>query len=240
MDAGGVHKAALVHSSTTYGFNCEYVVEAVAKHPKRLTGVFSVNVMEADSPQKMRHWYKNGCTGMRIYARGSTMAEPWLALDDPATTPAWTCASDLGISVATNFLASPAGIAQFTNILTKFPKVRLFLDHVGRPPTDDGPPYAKAADFFRLSRFPNFYIKFTPSGLKSTLKGAATSETFVQKLVSEFGANRIAWGSNFPASDGTLGEILAKAKAPIACLKQSDQDWILGKTAQSLYPALAD
>ncbi len=240
MDAAGVHKAAMVHSSTTYGFDNTYVVDAVALYPKRMTGVFSVNVMEADAPQRMREWYAKGCTGMRIYARGSTIAEPWLRLDDPATHPAWSCAADLGISVATNYLADANGIAQFTTILQKYPKVKLFLDHIGRPPTADGPPYAAAADFFRLSRFPNFYIKLTPTGLGHTVKGKATTETFVSKLVAEFGANRIAWGSNYPAAKGSLADLVGTTKAAIAHLSESDQDWILGKTAQVLYPVLAD
>ena len=47
MDEAGVDKAAIVHSSTTYGFNNDYVVDAVAAHPKRFTGVFSVNVTQA-------------------------------------------------------------------------------------------------------------------------------------------------------------------------------------------------
>ena len=53
-------------------------------------------------------------------------------------------------------------------------------------------------------------------------------------------ANRIAWGSNCPASKGTLKEMVDEAKAALSCLKQSDQDWIFAKTAQTLYPALAD
>ena len=34
--------------------------------------------------------------------------------------------------------------------------------------------------------------------------GKATPETFFPKLVGEFGASRIAWGSNYPASEGPL------------------------------------
>src|SRR5882757_4831634 len=68
MDEAGVDKAAIVHSSTTYGFNNQYVVDAIAQYPKRFTGVFSVNVTEADAPERMRHWYEHGMTGMRIYA----------------------------------------------------------------------------------------------------------------------------------------------------------------------------
>ena len=44
MNAAGIGKAAIVHSSTTYGFNNDCVADAIVDYPGRLTGVFSVNV----------------------------------------------------------------------------------------------------------------------------------------------------------------------------------------------------
>ncbi|MGH8513464.1 MAG: amidohydrolase family protein, partial [Gammaproteobacteria bacterium] len=70
--------------------------------------------------------------------------------------------------------------------------------------------------------------------------GKATPETFFPKLVAAFGAQRLAWGSNYSASEDSLGDLMALAKRTLACLPQSDQDWIFAKTAQTLYPALAD
>jgi predicted TIM-barrel fold metal-dependent hydrolase len=58
--------------------------------------------------------------------------------------------------------------------------------------------------------------------------------------VSAFGARRLAWGSNYPASEGSLADLLALARRTLACLPQGDQDWIFYKTAQTLYPVLAD
>jgi predicted TIM-barrel fold metal-dependent hydrolase len=240
MDQAGVDKAAIVHSSTTYGFNNDYVVDAVAAHPKRFTGVFSVNVTQPDAPERMRYWYSKGMTGMRIYARGSTMAEAWLALDDPVTFPAWECAGDLGISVATNIHGTGAGLEQIKSTLKRFPGVRLIIDHLGRPPVEDGPPYSAAKDYFALADFQNCYLKLTPSGLKSTIKGKAIADTLIPKLASVFGANRIAWGSNYPASPGTMSEIVAASKAALRSLSDIDRGWIFAKTAQQLYPVLQD
>ena len=50
MDAAGVSRAALVQASTCYGHDNRYVAEAVAAHPDRFTGVFSVDVTAADAP----------------------------------------------------------------------------------------------------------------------------------------------------------------------------------------------
>ena len=240
MNEARVDKAAIVHSSTTYGFNNDYVVDSIASDPKRFTGVFSVNVTQPDAPRLMRDWYQKGMTGMRIYARGSTIKEAWLALDDPSTFPAWDCAIDLGISVATNVHATGPGLEQIRSILGRYPRVALVIDHLGRPPVGDGPPYEAAKDYFGLAKFPNLYLKLTVSGLSSIIKGNATADTLVPKLVSVFGADRIAWGSNYPSSPGTLREIVAASEMAMRNVSDADKAWIFAKTAQRLYPALRD
>jgi len=76
--------------------------------------------------------------------------------------------------------------------------------------------------------------------LAESRRGAATPETFFPRLVSEFGASRLAWGSNYPSSEGSLTQLLAIARQSLACLPNADRDWIFAKTAQTLYPILSD
>ena len=109
-----------------------------------------------------------------------------------------------------------------------------------RPVLEDGPPYAAAAPLFDLACYPGVYLKVTPRTFAECRKGKATPETFFTKLVGEFGASRIAWGSNYPSSEGPLTNLLTVARASLASLPQADQDWIFAKTAQTLYPAVAD
>ena len=70
-------------------------------------------------------------------------------------------------------------------------------------------------------------------------RGQASADTFFHRLVSLFGSNRLAWGSNFPASEAKLSDNVALAKQSLASLEAQDQAWIFAKTAQRLYPALA-
>jgi predicted TIM-barrel fold metal-dependent hydrolase len=240
MDEAGVDKAAIVHSSTTYGFDNSYVADSIVGHDGRFTGVFSVNVTQPDAPERMRYWVGRGMTGMRIYARGSTMAKDWLRIDDPAVTPAWECAAELGISVATNVNARDESLDHLKTILGRFPDVKLVVDHLGRPPIADGPPYRAAERYFELAEFPNLYLKYTRSGLDSMIKGDAEPVSFMTRLVEVFGAERIAWGSNYLSAPGTLGEIIAGAEAACAGLSDEDRSWIFARTAQRIYPALAD
>ena len=186
----------------------------------------------------MRFWRKKRLTGMRLFTVGSTMPNQATWLDDPQSFHAWDTAGELDLPVCMQM--SPPGIPQLTVLLKRFPEVRVILDHCARPVLDDGPPYAQAASLLALAQYPNVYLKVTPRSFLEARRGQATPETFFARLVAEFGASRIAWGSNYPASEGALDELLALARSSLTSLPQSDRDFIFAKTAQTLYPALAD
>jgi predicted TIM-barrel fold metal-dependent hydrolase len=238
MDQAGVQKAAIVQASTCYGHDNSYVADAVAAHPERFTGVFSADVLAPDARERMRHWMDRRLTGMRLFTFGSTMSEQASWIDDPKSFPAWQYAGEAGLSICMQMSAK--GLPQLTGMLERFPNVKVILDHAARPRIDDGPPYAAAASLFALARYSNVYLKLTERTFSEAKKGKATPETFFPRLISEFGAQRLAWGSNYPSSEGSLPQLLALGRNSLAVLPQQDRDWIFAKTAQSLYPALAD
>src|SRR4029450_12338161 len=133
-----------------------------------------------------------------------------------------------------------AGIPQLENVLVRFPGLRVILDHLARPVQDDGPPYAGASSLWKLARFPGVYLKGTERNFVGATAGKATLETFFGQLVAEFGASRVAWGSNFPASERSLPELVALAQDALRFLPQADREWIFSRTAPPLYPALAN
>jgi len=237
MDEAGIAKAALVQASTCYGHDNSYIAEAVAAHPERFTGVFSVDVLQADAPERIRHWMSRGLTGLRVFIAGHTAAAKDARLDDPRSFPTWELADKAGIPVCVQLRA--AGLPQLATVLERFPRVRVVLDHMARPAIADGAPYAAAASLFSLARYGNLYLKLTTHNVRESRVGKAAPESFFARVVEEFGASRVAWGSNFPASEGSLPGLLAEARAALAALPNRDRDWIFFRTAQSLYPALA-
>ena len=238
MDEAGVAKGAVVHSSTTYGFDNSYVVDGCAKYPDRLVAVGSVDVLQPDAPAAIRGWVARGLAGLRLFTGGSTKDFDPSELDDPRSFPAWELCSELGLSMCIQ--TGPIGLPQVTTLARRFPDVPIILDHLGRPDVTDGPPYKAAASLFELAAIENIYLKLTPRIFGDVKKGDATADTFFPKLVETFGSKRLAWGSNYPTSEGTLIANLDKAKAGLASLSEEDQTWIFGKTAQVLYPGLAD
>ncbi|MGF6721817.1 L-fuconolactonase [Paraburkholderia sp. GAS41] len=237
MDEAGVAKAAVVHSSTTYGFDNRYVVEGCGKYPGRLVAVGSVDVLQPDAPERILEWVRLGLAGLRLFTGGSTKEFDPSELDDPRSFPAWELCAELGLTMCIQ--TGPIGLPQVTTLARRFPKVRIILDHLGRPEVADGAPYVAAQSLFDLAPLDNIYLKLTPRIFGDVKKEKARADTFFPRVVEAFGAQRMAWGSNYPTSTGTLPDILATAQAGLACLNDEDRAWIFGRTAQQLYPALA-
>ncbi len=238
MDEAGVAKAAVVHSSTTYGFDNSYVVDACNRYADRLIAVGSVDVLAPDAVDTIRSWVDRGLKGLRVFTGGSTKEFDPSELDDPRAYAAWELLGELGLTMCIQ--TGPVGLAAVTALAKRFPNVPIILDHLGRPDVTDGAPYANAQSLFDLAPIESIYLKLTPRIMGDSAKGEATPETLFPKLVDVFGAQRMAWGSNYPTSPGTLAEIKATAEARLACLTDADREWIFAKTAQKLYPALDD
>lgn len=238
MKEAGVDKAAIVHASTAYGYDNSYVAEAVAKYPGRFTGVFSIDMLAPDAVEKMKLWISKGFSGMRLFTTGSTMPGQATWFDDPRSFPAWEYAGKANIPVCMQM--TPDGFPQLRGLIERFPNVRMILDHLARPKLVDGPPYAADREFLELAKYPTVFLKLTPLNVSPDNWGKATPQTWFRTLIDRFGADRMAWGSNFPATDDSLAGILNKAQAALAFASKEERDWIFGGTAQRLYPSLKD
>ena len=237
MSEAGIAKAALVQASTCYGHDNSYLAAAVAAHPERFAGIFSVDVFQPEAPERIRCWLRRGLTGLRVFIAGHTTAAKDARLDDPRSFPAWQLAAEAGLPVCVQLRAG--GLAQLETLLERFPDARIVLDHMARPEIEEGPPYTAASRLFSLARHKNLFLKLTTHNVREARQGKATPESFFGRVVKEFGASRIVWGSNYPASEGALADLLAEARQALGSLTGTERDWIFFRTAQTLYPALA-
>jgi predicted TIM-barrel fold metal-dependent hydrolase len=175
---------------------------------------------------------------MRLFTTGSTLPNQATFFVDPKADAFWEHAQDKNVPVCMQM--KQEGIPLLRQVMDRFPKITMILDHLSRAPFEDGPPYAKAQALLDLAKYKQVYLKVTPINVTPKSWGNGAPETFFGKIIDTFGAERIAWGSNFPNSVGTLKEILTAAQKAFSFAKASDQDWIFGKTAQTLYPVLKD
>jgi predicted TIM-barrel fold metal-dependent hydrolase len=83
------------------------------------------------------------------------------------------------------------------------------------------------------------YLKITPVTIR---RAAADPDgdpaALITRLVEGFGPGRLVWGSNFPASDGSLAELRALVEQALAGLDDTERANVLGGTAARIYPAL--
>jgi L-fuconolactonase len=236
MHEAGIVQSVLVQASTCYGHDNRYVADCVQRHPRQFAGVFSVDMTGADAVERISYWMDAGLSGVRVFIAGHTAADAGARLDDPRAAAAWQYLAERRIPVSVQLRAHLLG--QLEAVLSRWPAAVVILDHCARPELDDGPPYARAQPLFALARYPNLFLKFTTHNVRESAQGKATQASFCRALVDRFGARRIAWGSNFPASPGGLKALLQQALEATSCLSSEEQEWIYSRTARTLYPAL--
>jgi L-fuconolactonase len=234
-DAAGVERAILVQAFGAYRYNNSYVADAAARYPDRFVAVCIVDALRPDAPQMLDYWVKErGVKGLRVV----TWTEPELMLDDPRLDRLWHRASELRIPVCvlTNFHQVP----RIRRVLEHFAELRLALDHLGLPRLDDGPHFSDEQPIFDLARFNNFYGKFSSWTIAAAAKhGEQARVDFWRRLVDAFGAQRLMWGTNFPASnDRTYQGFVDYAQEQLSFLSSAERRWIFGETALSLWPIL--
>jgi L-fuconolactonase len=237
MDEAGIDRAVVVQASTVYGNDNSYVVDAVRAHPDRFAGVFSIDVLASDAVTQMQRWLDAGLSGLRLFTTGSTMPGQAGWLDDERSFPVWDYAQRHGVSICLQMTAQ--GIPALLNMLARFPDIRVLLDHLARPELAGGPPYEAAAPLFSLASHQGVYLKLTNRTIAAAAQGDSTPAQFFPRVLDAFGAKRIAWGSNFPAAEGALSQLLTEARESLSMLPTDAQQAIFSGTARAVYPSLA-
>jgi L-fuconolactonase len=238
MDDAGVEKAAVVQASTAYSFDNSYAADSVGKAPDRLVGVCSVDFLAGDATERLEYWVKDrGFVGVRLFSTGSTMPTQGEWLDDPRTRPAWAWCEANELPVCVQMQST--GIPQLERILASFPRLTVVLDHAARPNLAGGPPYPNAGPLFALARRERIYLKISSNTFLRAEQEEGGPRGLIHALRDHFTAARLAWGSNFPATKGSLPELRAYAEQQLDGFSENEQAEFFGGTATRIYPALA-
>ncbi|GAA3525498.1 amidohydrolase family protein [Amycolatopsis ultiminotia] len=234
-DTAGVDHLVVVQASTVYGFDNSYVADQLARHPDRLRGVCSVDFLSPKAVDDLSHWIdERGFSGVRIRAADGTTAvpTPGRGLDDERMAPVWQFLSDRGIPVCIQMHAKHAPL--LAGILRQYQGLTVVLDHAARPQLD-GPAYPSDAGLPRLSETGRVFVKLTPPAVLRAQREAGSAAPVVGALVEEFGADHVLWGSNFPASAGSLSELADLVLAQLPALEGTGLGLVTGATAARLY-----
>lgn len=240
LDDAGVDQAAVVQASTAYGFDNSYAADSIAGHEDRLIGVCSVDFRAPDAIEQVKHWVsERNFAGVRIRAAdGTTPVPSQTQLDDPAIDPVWAYLEDQKIPACVQMHSSHTSV--LGSVLSRFPGLVIALDHGARPRLEGGPPYEAAGELFALAAYPGVFLKITSVTIaRANREPGGDARQLIRRLADGFGADRLAWGSNFPASEGSLSGLRDTAVAAISELTDAERASFLGGTAARIYPRLA-
>ncbi|UKD57013.1 amidohydrolase [Amycolatopsis sp. FU40] len=236
MDEAGIAQAVLVQATTAYGYDNSYVLDSRAQRPDRFLAVGTVDPLRPDAAEHLANVTSNGLSGVRLFTSGSTVPAQgeWFAA--PESFPFWEKAAELGVTVCLQMRLGPA-TAQLDALLDRFPSVQVLLDHLGYPDIATSPADA-GATVAKLAVHPGLHLKLTHRNLEPLHAAGKEAIAFLDPVLDSFGAQRIAWGSNLPAAEQSLPELVALAHEVLADVPTADQREIFGGTARRLYPGL--
>lgn len=239
MKAAGVDKAVLVHSSTTYGYDCSYVADCVERYPGVLWGVGSIDFLAEDAAEKLHYWaFERKLSAIRFFTHGSTQ-EKQVQFDDPRAFPAWEWCQKHRFPVIMQ--CRREGFGMLHNVLKRFPELTIALDHAGLPfgTLEDGAPYRELRPVLEFARYPGMHLKVTSSLLKKYASaGRSTPQDFMRAVIDGFGAERIMWGSNFPSFGQDLTECVQVMLEACSQLTAAEREACLGLNVQRFYTIL--
>ena len=237
MKENGVDRALSVQAYWTYEFDNTYAIDMALKYPKQFQSVVVFDSRRPEVPDQLSDLVKNrDVMGLRVMRIAEDIYR------DPRSFATWKRVHELKIPLVIGRVEKHL-VPDLKAILDAFPGITLVLDHSWASPqlAKIDPPYDYFKSLMELARYPNLYLKVCPNISHDLHVRKADSKVFWNMVVKHFGAERMMWGSNFPAFWDVLGmypERVAVMRDDLAFLSREQQDWIFGETALKLWPGL--
>jgi L-fuconolactonase len=235
MSSAGIDRALLVQTYFTYGYDNRYMTLSAMAHRDRFRSVCVLDPLSRDSPDQLTDLVLNrGVRGIRLM---NDRAKNVVSIDDPTTFPLWERIEALGVPVCIAALISDTARIQIP--AGRFPRVTIALDHIWGLKFDRH--FDMLQPLFALAHFPNVYVKIAPNNSFAAREAEADVHMFYQSIIGRFGVQRVMWGSNYPAHSPVYGDLKARielCRRDLSFLTSAEQEWVLGKTALSLWPEL--
>jgi len=232
--AAGVAHTVLVQPSTS-GWNNRYIVESAAAHPRLFAAHGLIDPDSRTNAADLREWMAAGMAGFRFnMVRDRDPA--WV--NAPRNHALWETAQELGAVI--NVQMHPPQAWRLLEIAGRYPGVKVIVDHLGKPDIAEPPPYAQFAPVLALADLPNTYVKVSALSLASRTREYPYRDVFpwVKMLYEAFGPSRLLWGTGYPGARRALplDKELAIITQHLPFLLEDDKQWILGRTAMTIWP----
>ena len=234
MRRDGVDLAVLVQPRQ-YGWDNRLIADSVRRYPRLFVGHGLIDPHDPKNAAVLeREVRENGLVGMRL----SPIYHPKEAwLNAPPNYALWRKAQELG-AVFNVFIAAPQ-IPQLEDMVRRYPKVKVVVDHLGRPEILNRPPWVENDSLLRLARYPNVWVKFTElyTASKNKVYPYRDVQPFGRRVYDAFGPKRLLFGTGMVGATRRipLADELRLVREDIPYFTDGDKPWILGRNALSIW-----
>ena len=149
----------------------------------------------------------------------------------------WKTAGDQGLAVCP--LINPSDLPHVDAMCSKFPKVRVVVDHFARIGMSGEIDQRQLDALCRLARFPDVYVKTSAFYALGNKRPPYTDLIpMIRRLVDVFGAERLMWASDCPfqvQGEHTYADSIALIRDRAEFLSEPDKRAILRDTAEQVF-----
>ncbi|MBC8453055.1 MAG: amidohydrolase family protein [Chloroflexi bacterium] len=233
MDTSGVTKAVFIQTSTFYGHDNRYVMDSTRQHSDWATGVVTLS---PDDPQHLEV-LEDAVSNYSVRGlRGTSDQND--RIDSHNVKRLWSKARDIGIVVNCMVMDDLDRVPEIESLARELNDLNIVIDHCFMLNT-----FRKTEETLqaleRLSQQPNVHAKLT-SGTHGSPRVYPHEDMHapLKRVIEAFTPQRCVWGSNFPNALWSKGTSYAQNLSLFTDeigLSQSDQEAILGKTAERLW-----
>jgi predicted TIM-barrel fold metal-dependent hydrolase len=227
MKEGGVD-AALIHPPLSWAPNANALaIEAARQHPDKFAILGNFALDKPENRARLDTWKQQpGMLGCRF-----TFLQPHMKSwpTDGTIDWLWPAAEKNGIPLALlcgNFLPKVGEVAQ------KHPKLRLIVDHLGRPSgvTDFTAMWANFPEMLALAKYPNVAIKATGAPSNSAQQYPYRDiHDKLKAIYDAFGPSRMFWGTDITRMPIPWKQCVSMFTEELPWLKGKDLELVMGK-----------
>lgn len=194
LDERKIDKAVIVHPEP-YGDDHTLMIDCLQREPDRLRGTSLFYPRDDQASKKLEALVRQAphIVATRFHAhRGK---ESYLdSFDDEGARALWKKAYELNLIIELHI--GPNYAAQAGKLIKEFKGCKVLIDHLAEPHLGSSVEFAEVLD---LAQYPNVYMKL--SGIGHFAEDEPYYESalpFTKRVISEFGADRMVWGSGSP------------------------------------------
>lgn len=238
MNEENVDGIVAVQKRMIYRYDNSYILDSSDKYPDRFCAVVILDAEDAATPGLVRSWIRDhGLAGVRLFGgRRPDGSMPWL--NSPMALKTWSVAQESGLVMDLEVLAQGGGgpsIPAILDLARDFPDVRIVLDHLLEPETEEGAHFGLDERYEKLAGRENIFLKFTSINLDICREAGIPADKVLRRAVDLFGADHVMWGSDIGTSSGTYKDMVQRMLDASVLLKSEEQRAVWHDTGRRVF-----